>query len=1251
MGANNQRNVNTIRKEHYKMYKKGRNWLFAGIVVLSWQVGSINANADTTTDSSNNTNVAMVGSTTKSNANSAVSSSTATSTNANTSQDNTSASSNVATSKSAAASSATSSTATTASNATSTTSATSQIAKNTTSSATSSSSTNSNTSESAATGAIAGISETPKNTTSNVTSASTVSAAGTATTSTNNQVVTPIINNSNDEQNKTGNNMTTSTSATDTTNLTTGSAAITDQPVSSTEGNGAVTNATVNNATDLTPTDTVTSAASDNDLPAEELKPAVVTADTTAVMATNTATNDQQVINKRATLARAASDATDIANGTFGTSEWRIDSDGVLHLGAGTFADTTNIKSPWVAYSNQITAIDFDGKVVGSANSAGLFAQLTQLTTITNADQFDTSNVTNMQSMFMSDNALTSIDGIASWDTGKVTNMQTMFLFTSGLSSLNLSKWDVSHVTNMSLMFSTSGVTSIGDVSRWNTSNVTTMQSMFFDSKITTLDVSHWDTSHVTNMSMMFWYDSKIATLNVSNWNTSNVTTMRFMFLGASSIKMLDVSNWNVNNVTDMTNMFLGATSLLALDLSNWDLSRGQDITGMLANMTGLQTLVLGANTALKSETNNVSLPPLASTTTYTGKWVGVSSGQTYTSAELMAGLADGNNVAADTYIWQKAANASSQLEADDSTLVAGPKTTWAVKDNVVKAVDINGSDTTDDVTFAGVLDPDQIGVYNVVLYYVDSNGETVSKLIRVKVVVSQAGFDVTDTSIPQKPATSKSTWKPSDSFSGLTDGLGNKIDNADIMFVAANETTEATGKELIAISGDEVDNSKPGSYKVTYSYTDVAGNVITKTITVTVVGTKETLEVSDRTLTQNEVWRPESGMTSGTDFDGKPIDFKDVVVSGDPVDTSKPGTYQVIYTYTDKHGNQISKTSTVTVLAAETKADIVAKDTKVIQGSTWNAKDNFVSGTDADGNAISFDDVEVSGEKVDTSKPGTYKVTYAYTDKYGNQVSKTVTVTVVATKANIDVKDVTVTEGSSWNAEAGFVGGTDADGNAISFDDVKVSGEKVDTGKPGTYKVIYSYTDKYDNLVSKTVTVTVTAKDAGGDNNGNGGTDTGNNGNGNGGTDAGDNGNGSGSTDTDNNDNGNGDTDAGNNGNGNGDTDTGNSGNSNGSSDTNTAENDMAGNTNNGVSDNDSTTNTGNGFTSSDNYQNSSTTNTVVKLSAKAGGSAVDQKTKGQLPQTGETKQSSTGIMGLVLLGFSSLLALVGVKRRRMNK
>ena len=208
---------------------------------------------------------------------------------------------------------------------------------------------------------------------------------------------------------------------------------------------------------------------------------------------------------------------------------------------------------------------------------------------------FDTSKVTNMNSMFYDMSNLTMLD-LSSFNTSKVTDMSGMFAGLLNLTTLNVSHFDTSNVTNMGAMFSFMSNLTTLDLSNFDTSNVTDMSWMFsYMSSLTTLDLSNFDTSQVTDMGYMFSYMSNLTTLDLSNFDTSKVTNMEAMFFDAStsSLTSLNLSNFDTSKVTNMDSMFYGMSSLTTLDLSNFDTSKVTDMGSMFAEMLSLTTLDL----------------------------------------------------------------------------------------------------------------------------------------------------------------------------------------------------------------------------------------------------------------------------------------------------------------------------------------------------------------------------------------------------------------------------------------------------------------------------------------------------------------------------------------------------------------------------------------------------------------------------------------------------------------------------------
>ena len=94
---------------------------------------------------------------------------------------------------------------------------------------------------------------------------------------------------------------------------------------------------------------------------------------------------------------------------------------------------------------------------------------------------------------------------ISNIDTSNVTDMRSMFNGCSYLTSLDLSNFDTSNVVDMSSMFSKcSNLTSL-DLSNFNTSNVTDMHYIFNGcSNLTYLDIRNFDFTKVISDSNMF---------------------------------------------------------------------------------------------------------------------------------------------------------------------------------------------------------------------------------------------------------------------------------------------------------------------------------------------------------------------------------------------------------------------------------------------------------------------------------------------------------------------------------------------------------------------------------------------------------------------------------------------------------------------------------------------------------------------------------------------------------------------------
>ena len=229
--------------------------------------------------------------------------------------------------------------------------------------------------------------------------------------------------------------------------------------------------------------------------------------------------------------------------------------------------------------------IQGNGGVTANYNSSDLFCDFSKLTEIENINLLDTSNVTNMHSMFYECNRLTSLD-LSKFDTSQVTDMMNMFFRCINLTSLDVSNFDTSQVTNMGYMFTAcSSLTSL-DVSNFDTSQVTDMNCMFDGcSSLTSLDVGNFDTSQVKNMREMFTCCSSLTSLDVSKFDTSKVTDMYSMFYECSSLTSLDLSNFDTSKVTNMESMFYYCYRLTSLDFRKATFDKVTSYTSMFSSV------------------------------------------------------------------------------------------------------------------------------------------------------------------------------------------------------------------------------------------------------------------------------------------------------------------------------------------------------------------------------------------------------------------------------------------------------------------------------------------------------------------------------------------------------------------------------------------------------------------------------------------------------------------------------------------
>ena len=367
-------------------------------------------------------------------------------------------------------------------------------------------------------------------------------------------------------------------------------------------------------------------------------------------------------------------------------------------------------------------------------------------------------------------------------------------------------------------------------------------------------------------------------------------------------------------------------------------------------------------------------------------------------------------------------------INVSDSTIYVGDS--WEAEDNFDSALDKDGndvalSDLTVDVSKA---DTSKAGSFEVTYTY---DGITSKAIITVK--EKMTAVNVHDSTIYVGD-----NWKAEDNFDSALDKDGNDVDFS-----------------ALTVDASKADTSRVGSFKVTYLYDGV-----TSTATITVKEKMTAVNVHDSTIYVGDKWEAEDNFDSALDKDGNDVDFSALTVDASKADTSKAGSFEVTYTY-----DGITSKAIITVKEKMTAVNV--HDSTIYVGDNWEAEDNFDSALDKDGNSIDFQDLTIDASQADTSKAGSFEVTYTY-----DGVTSTATITVKEKMTAVNVHDSTIYVGDSWQAEDNFDSGLDKDGNNVDFSALTVDASKADMGKAGTFEVTYMY-----DGVTSTAVITVKEK------------------------------------------------------------------------------------------------------------------------------------------------------------------------------
>ena len=386
----------------------------------------------------------------------------------------------------------------------------------------------------------------------------------------------------------------------------------------------------------------------------------------------------------------------------------------------------------------------------------------------------------------------------------------------------------------------------------------------------------------------------------------------------------------------------------------------------------------------------------------------------------------------------------------------------------------------TDD-NFSGQVNVNKVGEYSVKITVTDKGGKTATK--SVKVVVENV----------------KTNNKPSIAVdSELYITQGDEYDNT-MLKATAYDKEDGDLTDKIVYFGDTVNTNVAGTYKVKLSVTDANNNTVEKTVKVIVSrNSVPTIKTSllENTLTITKGGKYNESMLKLTAYDKEDGDLTNKIqISGDKVDTTKLGTYDVVATVTDSKGIPAKLTIKVNVVKnIEPQITIGKSDRTMVieQGDAINRESILealkVKAINPEDNSDITNKIDIYGlGSVNVNNPGEYTIKLSVEDEIGGVTGSALeqaTVKVVENQKpviNVQPKFI-IMQGSNFNPSVD-IKATATDTNLATGKVTDVSSsieyegvEYVNTNVPGPYTITVKATDNKGLVTTEKIVVVVKA-------------------------------------------------------------------------------------------------------------------------------------------------------------------------------
>ncbi|MDI1234432.1 MAG: DUF5011 domain-containing protein [bacterium] len=363
-------------------------------------------------------------------------------------------------------------------------------------------------------------------------------------------------------------------------------------------------------------------------------------------------------------------------------------------------------------------------------------------------------------------------------------------------------------------------------------------------------------------------------------------------------------------------------------------------------------------------------------------------------------------------------------------------------------AFDLSEGDISSEIIMTSDLDPNTTGVYTIEYNVTD---KSLNKAVSVKRIVI-VEKDLTPPTLTLNPGSS-----------GCFEADRTNAPYVDPGATARNTNPNQDLTSSIVVKG-MVDTRKIGTYVLTYSVKDAAGNSASKTRTVCVSDTKKPSigNIGDTSIQIGSTWIDQ---TIATDlYDLNPSLTK--VWQSIPVNTAKRSTYTVTYSAVDQSGN-VSDPVVVNYRVDDFIAPVISLNTFDVVEQEVNRPYKSIAATVSD-NYYGPGQVSIAliFSNVDFTTLGTYKEIFRAVDGSGNITERTRTVKVIDTEAPVIYGETIY--GCVGEDIWPFWGVTTTD-NYYSPSDLKpfveIVKQNVNPKQEGFYFITYRVTDPSGNV------------------------------------------------------------------------------------------------------------------------------------------------------------------------------------------